>query len=476
MVPTVGKVELRKGFEDYVSGSIGSDNVEMLAALKVGATEYFVCGTNNKIYEITNGGAPADRTGAAVITTDRWQWSVFAASAAPTAPNLLMCNGTDQPLLWTGAGNVAAWSPTGPTVANLIGVHVHKNRVYVWEKNSRDFWYSSLGAFTGAFTRFPLSGIRGGQGNLLFMATWTRDGGNGPDDYAAFVTEAGNVIIYSGTDPGVAASWQLVGVYTIPRPLGIRCWQNVLGDLAIATDSDIVFLSEAIQEGGVTTNATKLSGAMRTASATYRTNYGWELMLHPRGERLYCNVPITTNSVYHQYVVETQTRGVCRFTGWNMRCFGLFAGNLYGGGSGKVYRLDIGRSDDADGTPTAIELRARTAFYSLGTAGQKQVTASRLLMKVSETLTAGYRMSIDFSDTEPTALSSTGTGGVSPVWDTALWDSSYWETQVTSSTARGWRAVGGRGTDFSLGIYANVREQAVEWLSTDYMVAPAGGL
>jgi hypothetical protein len=475
LFPSVGKVELRGGYEDYVSSSIGSDNVETLATLVVGATEYFLCGTNNKLYEITNGGAPADRTGAAVITVDRWQWTVFADSSAPTAPTLLLVNGTDQPLKWTGSGNVASWSPTGPTVANLIGVHSFKNRVYAWEKNSRDFWYGDVGAIPGTMTRFPLSGIRGAQGNLLAMATWTRDGGAGPDDFAVFITDAGSVIVYEGYWPGGGeATWRIAGVYQIPRPLGVRAWANVLGDLLIATESDYVFLSEALQKAGVTTEASKLAGALAADAASYRSNFGWQVVVYPRGNKIICNVPLETDAQYQQHVINVQTRAACRFTGWNFRCFGVFAGNLYAGGSGKVYRCDIGRVDDATGTPTAIQVRAKTAFVDFGLPGrQKRVTAVRPLLKVSETLTATYSLAVDFQDKDGAVVSSEGSASSSPAWDDPLWDVAYWSTEATARTQRAWRMLGGRGSDFSVGLVTDVKNQALEWLSTDYLIEPS---
>lgn len=476
LFPAVGKCELRGGYEDYVSSGIGSDNVETLGTLVVGSTEHFWCATDAKIYEITNGGSPADRTGAATITVDRWQWTVFADSTAPTAPTLLLVNGTDQPLKWTGSGNVASWSPTGPTVTSLIGVHVFKNRVFAWEKNSRDFWYGDVGQIPGTMVRFPLSGIRGAQGNLLFMATWTRDGGAGPDDFAVFVTDAGSVIVYAGTWPGGGtATWNLVGVYQIPRPLGIRAWANVLGDLLIATESDYVLLSEALAKAGVVTEATKMAGAVTAAAALYRSNYGWQVLVHPRGQKIICNVPLQTNAQYHQHVINTQTRAGCRFTGWDFRCFAVFNGNLYGGGSGKVYRCDEGRVDDATGSAVAIQVRAKQAFTAMGAPGRvKRVTAVRPLLRVSETLTATYTLAVDYADKDGATVASAGSASSSPAWDDPLWDVAYWSLETQAAVQRKWRMLGGRGAAFSVGITVDIKNQALEWLSTDYLVEAAG--
>lgn len=475
LFPSVGKVELRRGFEDYCVASIGSDDIETLATLKVAATEYFVCAGNAKWYDITAPGSPVDITGAAVITVDRWQTTVFADASAPTAPTLLMVNGTDAPLKWTGTGNVAAWVPTGPTIANLIGIHVHRNRVYVWEKNSRDFWYGDAGAIPGTLTRFPLSGIRGGQGNLLFMTTWTRDGGSGPDDFAVFVTDAGSVIVYAGYWPGGGeATWSLVGVYQIPRPIGIRAHAQILGDVVIATDLDYVFLSEAIQQQGIVINATKLAGAQRAAADAYRENYGWQMLAYPRGNMLISNVPLETNTQYQQHVINTQTRAACRFTGWNFRCFGVFAGNLYGAGDGAVYRCNVERSDDATTSMTPIQVRAKTAFTSFGVPGIKHVAGIRPLLRTSGTLTAGVRLVSDFGDFEATAESSEGPAAALATWDTADWDTAYWSLEAQAAPLRTWRLNAARGTHFSVSLSVNIRNQALEWLSTDYLPTSTG--
>jgi hypothetical protein len=469
--PGVGKVSVRGGYEDYCVSGIGSDNVETMCSLKSGATELFIVATDNKWWEITSPGSPADRTGAATITLDQWQTTVFADSSAPTTPTLLMVNGTDAPLKWTGSGNVANWVPTGPTIANLIGIHSFKNRVYVWEKFSRDFWYGDPNVIPGALTRFPLSGIRGAQGNLLFMETWTRDGGAGPDDYAVFVTDAGWCIIYAGYWPGGGdATWSLVGVYQIARPLSIRAHAQVLGDVLIATDTDYVLLSEAIQQAGVVTQASKLAGAIRTAAAAYRTNYGWELCVYPRGNYVLSNIPLQANTQYEQHIINIQTRAACKYTGWNFRTYCVFGGNLYGSTSGKVYRLEIGRSDDSSNTATAIKARVKTAFNDLGAPGKlKHVTAIRPLLRVSGTLTAGWRLVTDFQDVDAPIVASTGSAATLPVWDTAAWDTAYWSLEATAITIRTWKTYAGRGTHFSVEMSCDIKNQALEWLSTDYL-------
>jgi hypothetical protein len=197
--------------------------------------------------------------------------------------------------------------------------------------------------------------------------------------------------------------------------------------------------------------------------------------VYPRGNKILSNIPLETNAQYNQHVINVQTRAGCRFTGWNMRCFGVFRGNLYGGGDGKVYRLDEGRSDDATGAAVAIQVRAKQAFTDFGAPGrQKRVTAVRPLLRVSETLTATYTLAVDFQDKDGAVAVSTGSAPTSPAWDDPLWDAAFWSEEITASAQRKWLMLGGRGSDYSLGLTVNIKDQQLEWLSTEYLIESAG--
>lgn len=76
-------------------------------------------------------------------------------------------------------------------------------------------------AITGTPVAFPLGGMASRGGFLYAIGTWTRDGGEGgSDDLIAFITSAGQVIVYEGIDPSSDASFALVGVFDLPKPVG----------------------------------------------------------------------------------------------------------------------------------------------------------------------------------------------------------------------------------------------------------------
>lgn len=505
--PEIDRIRMRGGYEDYATG-LGSDDVETLISFTSGSAAKFLAAANGKVYDISTSGAGDATDWNALVSggwnsssdasSDRWQWVVFADASAPDTPTVLAVNGTDPGFKYdtTSGGTFADFvfekddgtgSATAATESEFIWINVFKNRVFLGKANSRNFFYGKLGKIpnTGTsamVTEFPLEGIRGAQGNVLFMATMTRDTGSGPDDYAVFVTSEGQAIVYAGTDPGDATKWSLLGVYQIPRPINSRrAWAPIFGDVVIATELDYVFLSQSIQQGGsVNLTPSKLTGAMQAAAAQNKDNYGWQIVAWPEGNKLISNVPLDTNAIYHQHVINVQSRSPCRYTGWNMRCLGTHNGKLYGGGSGEVYELDVGFSDDASGDENPIQLRMQTAWLDLSSPEIKRIRAVRPFFQTITEVDIATAIGVDFVAPEVTAPTSIGTGVAETLWgDTAgattLWGDTaatetYWAGGATAalSANRKWRLLGGRGTDFSLYLAGDLVDHRLEWISTDY--------
>ena len=85
-------------------------------------------------------------------------------------------------------------------------------------------WYGGIDAHGGALNIIPLSGAATKGGKLLFGATWSIDAGDGIDDKCVFVTDLGELLIFTGTDPGDAANWRQEGRYQVAPPLGMNAW------------------------------------------------------------------------------------------------------------------------------------------------------------------------------------------------------------------------------------------------------------
>ena len=495
MIPKIGKVMSRGGYEDFVgdiAGDIGgawvSGKVETLIPFVVSTTEQLLACVDGGIARVDTGTATEVKV-RATYTVDRWQYTTFADATAPNTPQVLAVNGTDTPWKYDGTTH-ANWSPTGPTAANLIWVTTFKNRVFAGEKNTRDFWYGDLGQIPGTMTRFPLSGVRGAQGNILFMASLTRDTGSGSDDYAVFVTDQGQAIVYAGTAPGLGtAFWNLLGVYQIPKPIpSRRAYSQIFGDIVIATELDYIFLNAALQSsGGVILEPTKLTGAMQTAATLHKANYGWEMVISEADSLILSNIPRASDqSDYHQHAINVQTRASARFTGWNFHTFAKWSSHLYAGGTNKVYRVLTRQSDDATTSETRIPIRAQTAWTNLESPEIKHVKAIRPLMNAQGAFTYNAEIGVDFVDPSIGTVTSDGPPGATTLWgdtagETTLWGdtaatTTHWAGAATgtSATSREWRLISGRGSDYCLSIAADIKDQSIDWLSTDYKVDIAG--
>ena len=107
-------------------------------------------------------------------------------------------------------------------------------------------WYLPLNAFQGQLSMIPLAGAATKGGKLLFGATWSLDAGDGIDEKCCFVTDLGEILIFTGTNPSDAANWRQEGRYSIGAPMGMNAHLQVGGDLLIATVDGIVPISAAI--------------------------------------------------------------------------------------------------------------------------------------------------------------------------------------------------------------------------------------
>lgn len=118
------------------------------------------------------------------------------------------------------------------------------------------------------------------------MLNWTNDAGDGVDDYAVFVFSTGEVLVYQGDDPANAAAWSLIGRFQIGEPVSIRAHAKVGGTEIIGTTDGYVDLSVALRDGRYSEKSaysSKIIRASKDAVSAYRGQFGWEMLLYPRG-------------------------------------------------------------------------------------------------------------------------------------------------------------------------------------------------
>jgi len=457
--PQTGSVKSRKGTEEFTTGFSG--DVETIAQYDSGASQVRLAASGGNVYTWTSSiGGTATSIGSG-FTNARWQ-------TANITSNMIWVNGADTPqnfngttlaaltiVLKDGGGSVIV----GTTAADMDGINIFKNRVYLWSTSENRFFVGTTNAIQGDFTEFPLDAFTTEGGSLVAMGTITRDGGAGSDDLAAFIMSTGQVLVYNGDDPNTAADWSLEGIYKIPAPISVRGVTRWKGDLKIITKADQISLMEVIGSGGLNVRPSKLSGAIKDAMQLHSGNYGWEAVVFPSEDMLIFNVPISTNNTYHQYVINTVTGAACRFIGMNGRTFATVADELYIGESGRILRY-AGFDDDGSN----ICVTGEGAFIDFSNAQNKAFLSIKDIVKSAAEINLAVSRALDFGvPGAPSPQSSTSTG---TQWDTAQWDSFQWADESRAQALR--FIMIGTGIAISTKREAALTGDSLEWFRTDY--------
>ena len=471
--PKTNYLEIRGGYADYADGATGT--VKTLAVYnKMSGTSEMFAYTASGIYDVSSAGTVGSSKLAR--TDGKHQYVNFGDG---TSNWLIAVNGVDKPAyydgsVWTAVDGVTSPALTGLTTTSIISLFVFKGRLMFIEKNSLSFWYLTAGVAGGALTEFDLSGVAKKGGYLMAGASWTMDGGSGPDDRAVFVTSEGEVIIYSGTNPGSASAWALVGVFDLGKPLGRRCLVKFAGDLVCLTQNGAYPLSQALQSAVVDNRVAItdiIDQSFNEASRSYGSNWGWEANIYPAQSAMIVNVPISEGGEHQQYVMNTITKAWCRFTDWDAETFAVYNGQLYFGTSTTVKKAWYGNNDDGSN----ISAYGKTAFAYFDDMGsQKRFNMFRPVLAANGSMSFLTDIDVDFRDTEITGTASyTAISGGS--WDVSNWDDAYWSAGM--EVLKEWTS-----PDDNLGYCASgkikvtTNSLTVQWMANDWIYERGGPL
>lgn len=462
--PATSDVILRYGYSQFATGFSGQ--VETLITYSGGSSNKLLAICGGSIYNITSGGAiPAASVSG--LTNSRFQYINIATSGG----NFLMAvNGADKLRYFDGTTHSAdggTYTITGVDTRSVSQICLHKTRVWLIENASLNVWYLPTNSIQGAATSFSLQAVARQGGYVVAMGTWTIDAGAGVDDYAVFVTNNGEVIVYQGTDPSSATTWALKGVWALGSPVGRRCLMKYAGDLLMICQDGILPLAGALQSSRVNPRVAlsdKIQWAVSQAVTNYGANFGWETLYFPKENMLFLNVPVTEGTDQQQFVMNTITRAWCNFTGWEANCWTLFNDAPYFGGNGVVCKAWDTNADNA----TNIQGDCKQAFnYFQSPAQIKQWTMMRPLM-LSDGLPAILAtLNIDFED-QPATTPLTFSASSYATWDSATWDTSIWAGGL--SPIRQWQGTSGIGYCAAPRVTVLAKNIKVQWVSTDLVM------
>ena len=464
--PGVASVNLRGGYSKHATGLPGQ--VETLMTYNGAATTKMFAASVTGFYDVTSSGA----VGSAVVsglTNARWEYINVATSGGNF---LYAVNGVDKPRLyngstWTAIDSASTPSITGVTTTNLSNINLFKNRVWFIEKDTLKAWYLPTSSVGGAAQTLDLSSIAKFGGYLVAMGTWTIDAGYGVDDNLVFVTNKGEVIVYRGTDPSSASTWELIGVWVLGAPVSKRCFMKYGGDLLLLTLDGLLPLASALQSSRLDPNVAlsdKIQGAFAAATSTYQNNFGWVMLYNAKNNALIVNVPISAGN-QEQFVMNNITKAWCKFTGWAANCFTIYQDDPYFGGDTYVAKAwTIGNSGFIDDTNN-ISGRALQAFNYFESRGvKKYFTRARPSLYSNGTPGISLSINVDFNQADSTAAIAYSPP-IFSIWDTAVWDSATWGTgDVVQAN---WQGVTGIGYCGGIQMNTTSKNLSLQWASTD---------
>lgn len=469
--PRTSYVEIRGGYLNQLTGMTGNGKTLAPYNTLTGSNKLF-CLTDSGVYDASSAGAAG--ASLAARTNGKHQWTIFGDG---TTNYLILVNGVDKPLYYDGTNWIAidaASSPalSGVATTDLIHVNVFKGRLFFIQKNSLSFWYLAAGAAGGALARFPLDGEAKLGGYLMAMATWTVDGGDGPDDRAVFITSEGEVIVYQGNNPSAAATWAKVGSYYLGKPLGRRCFAQYGSDVILVTQNGTLPLSTALQSAVIDYKLAlsfKIENAFNDAARTYGSVFGWKPIVFPGQSALLVNVPKAEDGEHEQYVMNTITKSWCKFTEWDAEDFAIYSGELYFTAGTKVYKAWSGTIDGANN----IIAYGKTAFSYFGRKGlQKQFKMFRPVLAVNGNLSFLTDIDVDFQD-GPITGTAIYTVPTAALWDVALWDQAVWAATV--DVVKEWTSPDEySGFCASAKIKIATNSLTVQWMANDFVYEYGG--
>lgn len=475
LMPGETSVAARLGFDDWGSGITTA--VETLTTYDGGSTPKMLAFTNGAIYDVS-----ADAAVGAALTTGRTANVVVTTMFSNAGTQFLLgVNGADTPFSYDGS-SYAATTITGLTGSqNLLSyIMGFKGRVFLAQAAQLGFYYLAVGAIQGAATYFDLSQQCQKGGYLMAMASWSiEDSGTGPQDYAVFITSQGEYVVYAGYDPSDANNWTLVGRYVAGKPIGRKCVEDFGGEVVVLTDMGVLTMGAIAQKGGVDKKdalSYKL-GKYLGSLIQYATTPGWSITLHTDAGYLVVNAPKGASAAngYVQFVMNTETKNWCRFTGQNALCWTVFNKKIFFGtlASG-VFQANTGYLDAG----VQVNFSCKQAYNSFDDGfgagfANKQWHLARLLTSSDGEPSISTSLSVDYVENTPLpsdAIESEEGGE----WDVSDWDEAFWGG---SEVVRVIEAdLTGVGTVASLWVKGYVSGSTFRWFATNYIYAKLRGL
>lgn len=451
-LPTAIGARMRGGSQKYATIGVDLDTLGDVTSLFTyvnGSLQKLFAADETGIYDISVVADPDAVPTADVSSLTNGDWCVtqFATSGGVF---LRAVNGEDTPLVYDGSTwgtspAITAGSTSLSDPATLSSVWAFKSRLFFTQAGSLDAYYLPPDQIGGDVSVFPLGGVFTRGGSLLFGATWSLATNFGLVASCIFVTTEGEVAVYSGTDPGSADTWSLVGVYRIGRPMGKKAFIRAGGDIVIATDLGFIPVSLAVQRDVAALAPGAVSFPIEDVwnkETAERYEATWSCETWPTGQLTLIALPRPSGSSSRMLAANVRTGAWTVITGWDARSIAVFGTRAFiGSTDGRILEIDVTGSDDgAPYTATYVPL-----FEDLGSPAATKVSLmGRLTYKAPREVNERLSMQANYQITLPVVPDATTIVDES-LWGSAIWGASRWALPRDPVTFHNWRSCGGQG-------------------------------
>jgi hypothetical protein len=436
-----------------------------------GNVQKMFAGQQTKLFDVTSTTPVLVKSGQ---TSGNYCASQMSNQSTPPDHMLVVNDAGDYVLhfdgtTWTTFNSSQITGPAGSTVAtghNLTYVWKYRNRFFFIEGGSMNAYYLGLNSFQGALSLIPLSGAATKGGKLLFGATWSLDAGDGIDDKCCFVTDLGEVLIFTGSNPSDAANWRQEGRYQIPAPMGMNAHMTIGGDMLIMTVDGIVPISAAITK---TTEELELAAITRAIKPMWRDevnakrSWSWTLENWNEYGGIFVTWPGGDPGNRYCAMVNAATGAWCRFVGYDATCFVRMRGDMFFGTQDGIL-MQADRTGYDDGRPYTANLVGGWEMFASppNTIVWRQARASFAAAN-GQPFQPQLSATVDYVVTLPQPPSPGPDPGLADVWDHGLWDHMKWDQpSVTRPIVRntGWVSIGMTGFSHAPIVQVTVAQQA----------------
>lgn len=353
-------LRVRPGYSEYATNFTGDSTKSIIpftGSSANGQNDRLFAATSDGIFDISDSTEAPTKVVDFPIKSSDAGWCIFVQVVNDNGDHVLLvtdgANGLHRYLESTGL-----WTKpvvTGPTGV-LVFCTVWKQRVWFIEENSTSAWYTDIGTFSGNATEFNFGNKFRYGGNLVALYSWTLDAGDGADDYLVSVSSAGDVVVYSGTDPSSPNTFGQIGRWFIGAlPAGRRVGSQFGGDLLLLSVYGLISMQDLLRGQNPFTNEASLSwkvqGFLSDLMRLTRTVLGWEVKLHPSLSRIIVSAPKVVAQPFRQFVYDVELEAWSIWEGVPILTSESYKGDIYFGSlSAQVWTLS-GHLDNVHITP-----------------------------------------------------------------------------------------------------------------------------